>query len=251
MKKYAFGLGLMLLATLLVSGLVQSVDEPEGQKSKTNQDIMSDPHCKKAEQLPESKGAAGHCQRAQSGCRAGEGMGMMPMMQMCPMMHKMMMGKRMHQGPMQKVSHSTTGKFSRLGSPGFLIHRAKTLGLSDEQVDKLKAFERDQQKLTIKKKADLQVARVELMELLDQDPVNFGKLEAKISQLSEMEKEIHLAHLTTIQKSRKVLTSEQLEKAKTLKKGRSPMMKKDHRTMAKEMHMKERTQKKHTEEQAP
>ena len=139
------------------------------------------------------------------------------MMSMCPMMRHMMMGG-MKPGMTEKKGHPIEGELRRLGGPGRFVHHAEKLGLSEEQVEDLKAIKSDQKKVTIKKKAEVKIAHVELEELLDQEPVNFDRVKSKISQISEMKKEMRLAHLTSIQKAHKVLTADQLEKAKTLKK---------------------------------
>jgi len=154
---------------------------------------------------------------------------------MMPMCHSMMGRGDMGRMETKQPGHPVEKALRRLGSPHFFLNQAEDLDLSDLQVDELKGMENEQHKWHIQKRADIEVAQVELEELLDQDPVNFDKVKAKISQIGDMEKEMLLSRLTVIQKAHKVLTAEQLEKAQEMKKGRPGLMGQGHRRMIKEV----------------
>jgi hypothetical protein len=110
--------------------------------------------------------------------------------------------------------------FSQMGCPCSFTHKAEDLGLSEKQVEDLKALKRDLEKSMIEKRAAIDMARVDLEELKDQKKIDFGKIKAKISRIADMEKEIRLEGISVIEKSHRLLSAEQLEKAKTLcKKG--------------------------------
>ena len=144
------------------------------------------------------------------------------MMSSMPMGHMMMqrtMGDCKRAG-MRGKGHAKAGELHLLGGPALFAHSEEKLDLTEKQVEDLKALKRDFQKSAIEKKAQIEIARVELNELMDQKSIDFGKIKAKISQIADMEKEIRLAHLTNIERSHKMLTTEQLEKAQTLKMGR-------------------------------
>lgn len=121
-------------------------------------------------------------------------------------------------GMMEEKGDPIAKELQSLGCPGFFTHHAYELGLSDEQVADLKTIRWNQRKSVIEKRAQIQIAHVELEELLDQEPVNFDKVKAKVIGIGDLEQDIRLDRLTTIQKARKILTAEQLEKAKNLKK---------------------------------
>jgi Spy/CpxP family protein refolding chaperone len=150
-------------------------------------------------------------------CQKAEGQ--QPMMSMYPMMMRHMMSSGMMPDRMEKEGDPIKKELRSLGGPGRFVRHAEKLGLSEEQVENLKAIKSDHKKATIKKEAEVKIAHVELEELLDQEPVNFDRVKSKISQISEMETQMRLAHLTSIQKAHKVLTADQLEKTKTLKRG--------------------------------
>lgn len=130
---------------------------------------------------------------------------------MSGMMGCCMMGGGMMGDPVYKELH-------HFGGPGFYKEYADELGLSDEQVKKLKSIWSGYKKGVIRKKADIKIAEIELGEILEQDAIDFGKAKAKITQIGSLNQAIRLGHLSSIEKAQKVLTAEQLTKLKTLKK---------------------------------
>jgi hypothetical protein len=249
MRKSALivGLGLMFLVALMAAGLIWSEDAKESPKSKVSQAIMADPQGAKAGQCPMSQNAPSD-QPLQAGCQMmgggqmGQG-GMMPgccqmmggMMPMCPSMMGRTMACGQGPGMMEGQGHPAAKALQQLGCPNFFLKQAEELNLSDQQADELKSMKNEQHKWHIQKRADIEVAQVELEELLDQDPVNFDKVKAKLSQIGDMEKEMLMARLAVIQKAHKVLTAEQLEKAKEMKKGHPGCMGQGPRKMIKEV----------------
>jgi hypothetical protein len=158
-----------------------------------------------------------HCQKAGRVKEHEESQSMMPMMQSM-MMQGGMPCMKMCQGMMGQKGDPIEKGLRHLGCPDFFTRHTEELGLSEKQVADLKAIRWDQRKLAIKKKADIQVAHVEFEELLDREKADFGKVKAKITEIGDLEQDMRLSRLSSIQKAHKVLTTEQLEKAKTLKK---------------------------------
>jgi len=158
-----------------------------------------------------------------------------PMMcSMCPMMPRMMGGGMMLGGMMGEgmMVDPVCRELHQFGGPGFYGKYADGLGLSDQQVNDLKAIWSKYKKGVILKKADIQIAKIELGEILGQDTIDFSKAKAKITQIGSLKQDIRLDHLSSIEKAQKVLTTEQLAKFKTLKKkGGKGMMKSGMRGM--------------------
>ncbi len=90
----------------------------------------------------------------------------------------------------------------------------KGLGLDEKQKVAIKEIKSRVTKETIKKRADVQVARVELRDMLDKDPVDVGAVEAKIKQISAMAADIRIQHVKAIEEIKTQLTPEQREKFK-------------------------------------
>ncbi len=88
------------------------------------------------------------------------------------------------------------------------------LGLSDKQIDALKAIRNRVAKDTIKKRADLQLARVELREMLDKDSVDMGAVEASLKKAEAVKTDLHLSHIKAMEEIKAILTPEQRKKFK-------------------------------------
>lgn len=138
---------------------------------------------------------------------------------MCPMMQKMMGGGMMSRGTMGQgmMGDPVCKDLHKSGGPGFYEKYAEDLGLSEQQVKDLKAIWSAHKKGVIRKKADIQIAKIELGEILGQDSIDFGKAKAKVMQIGSLDQDIRLDLLSSIEKAQKVLTTEQLAKFKTLK----------------------------------
>jgi len=115
----------------------------------------------------------------------------------------------MHGGP--RMMHHDHG--SR-GAHDFLWKKLMGLGLSDQQTDALKAIRIRVTKDTIKKRADLQLARVDLREILQKDPVDMKAVEASLKKVESARTDLKLTHIKAWQEMKAVLTPEQRKKLK-------------------------------------
>jgi uncharacterized membrane protein len=88
----------------------------------------------------------------------------------------------------------------------------KTLALSDDQSERLRAGVRPFQKEAILTLASLKVAELELTDLLAGVKVDFGKVESKLKEIEGMRTKVRLAHLKAAEAVKGVLSKEQLEK---------------------------------------
>lgn len=103
------------------------------------------------------------------------------------------------------------------GMVGFFLNQAEELGLSDEQVAKLRSIRTETQKALIRKQADLRVAQIELEELLQNPTAKRADLEAKAKEVQRLQSEVWLTAFRARLDAREVLTSEQLKKAASLR----------------------------------
>jgi Spy/CpxP family protein refolding chaperone len=109
----------------------------------------------------------------------------------------------MHQGP-----------GFREGFHDFLWKKFTGLGLSDKQKDAFKTIQSRATKDTIKKRADLELARVELRELLDKDSVDMSAVEASLKKGEAIRTDLHLSHIKAMEEIKALLTPEQRKKFK-------------------------------------
>lgn len=88
----------------------------------------------------------------------------------------------------------------------------KTLALSDEQSERLRAGLRPLQKEAILTLAAMKVGELELADLLAGEKVDFDKIEAKLKEIEALRTKVRLAHLKAAEAVKSVLSKEQLEK---------------------------------------
>lgn len=95
-----------------------------------------------------------------------------------------------------------------------LLTHQKEIGLTEEQVKKLKAIELDYDRVRIKAEADIQIAERELQALLGEEKTDLSALEAKVKQSEMLEVALRMSAYKARRDTLAVLTPEQLEKAK-------------------------------------
>lgn len=146
---------------------------------------------------------------AQMGMMHGEGMGMMHGEGM-----GMMQGEGMMMGRL--IKDASDDKYSL----SLCISRAEEIGLSDEQLAKIKSLHYGQIKSLISLEADKDIKQLEINELLDKASLDLPKIEEKVRDLYEKKLEIKMERLKTRQEVRSLLSEEQQNKLKSLIKER-------------------------------
>lgn len=94
---------------------------------------------------------------------------------------------------------------------------AEELGLSAEQKEKIRQIKLAAHKQNIEQRAKLQLARLELHELMQADSPDQKQIEAKLAELSKLRDVAMHNHVNTFLEMQKVLTPEQRKKAKDLR----------------------------------
>jgi len=91
-----------------------------------------------------------------------------------------------------------------------------SLGLDDKQKDALKALRSKTMKDMVKKNADMQIAGIELKDLLDKDPVDMKAVEASMKKNGSLKTEMALAHIRAREEMKSLLTPDQRKKLKDM-----------------------------------
>jgi Spy/CpxP family protein refolding chaperone len=86
------------------------------------------------------------------------------------------------------------------------------LGLDEKQTAEVKAIHFETMKETIKKRADMAVAEIELRELFLKEPADFKAVEAKVRQIEMLRGDIVILHMKAREETRSKLTAEQRKK---------------------------------------
>jgi len=93
-----------------------------------------------------------------------------------------------------------------------MMHRLKMLGLDDAQMEDIMSIHMKARKETIRKKADLEVAQMEIREMLRKDAIDVNAVEARVKQLEAIKTDIKMTHIRALAEVKAKLTPEQRKK---------------------------------------
>jgi Spy/CpxP family protein refolding chaperone len=113
-------------------------------------------------------------------------------------------GKSMGKGP----DRGMMGHCMEDGKPMMMMK----LGLDDKQEESAMTTHMKMKKETIRKKADVEVAEIELKEILTKDPVDLKAAEAKLKQIEAIKTDLHFSHIKAHEEIKAILTPEQRKK---------------------------------------
>ena len=113
------------------------------------------------------------------------------------------------------------------------LGNADKIGLTDEQINKITPIHREMQKKQARFKADLKIAEIELMEIMEVKDFDLDKASSAFKNIEGIKTAHHLEMLKLMKEMRAILTDEQFKKMKKMmptkmnkKKPASGMMKK-------------------------
>jgi periplasmic protein CpxP/Spy len=90
------------------------------------------------------------------------------------------------------------------------------MAISDEQATKLRTIKTDFQKTKIKMKADMQLASLDLHDLLRDDQGDLGAVESKLKDLFDIRAGLYMASVKAARDAKSVLTDEQRARMKAV-----------------------------------
>jgi Spy/CpxP family protein refolding chaperone len=85
------------------------------------------------------------------------------------------------------------------------------MGLTDDQLMKMKPIQREMQKKQIRSKADLKIAEIELMEIMEVKDFDLEKANAAVKKIGDIKTAQHLEMIKAMKDMRYVLTDEQFK----------------------------------------
>ena len=112
------------------------------------------------------------------------------------------------------------GHFQGHRRPSFIrmvLMNRQVLGLTTQQVDSLRNLGMDSWRAAIRRRADLQLAQLDLMTLRWSDPVDMGKIETKVREIEKFKGDGRIAAIRTAETAKAQLTAEQREKMKSVR----------------------------------
>jgi Spy/CpxP family protein refolding chaperone len=102
------------------------------------------------------------------------------------------------------------------GMMGMCIENADEIGLTDDQIMKMKSLHREMQKKQVRFQADRKIAEIELMEIMEVKDFDQQKAGNAVKKIAEINTTNHLGMLKFMKEMRNILTEEQFKKMKKI-----------------------------------
>jgi Spy/CpxP family protein refolding chaperone len=96
------------------------------------------------------------------------------------------------------------------------IEHADKMGLTDDQIMKMKPGHSEMQKKQARFKADLKIAEIELMEIMEVKDFDLEKASSAANKIAAIRTAHHLEMLKAMKEMRTILTDEQFKKMKKM-----------------------------------
>jgi Spy/CpxP family protein refolding chaperone len=135
-----------------------------------------------------------------------------PMSAFSEMMDKPM--KEHHEGQGQMMEMCNMDKMGDM--VGMCIEHADRMGLTDDQVMRIKPVHREMQKKEARFKADLKIAEIDLREIMEVKDFDLERAGTFVKKIADIKTAHHLEMLKAMKEIRTVLTDEQFKKMKKM-----------------------------------
>ncbi|MDQ5985285.1 MAG: hypothetical protein CSYNP_00993 [Syntrophus sp. SKADARSKE-3] len=126
--------------------------------------------------------------------------------QMADMPMKAQGGHAMEMGHMEKMSNMT----------GMCLGHADKMGLTDDQIKRIMPIHREMEKKYARFNADLKIAEIDLMEIMDVKDFDIKKASAMVKKIGDIKTSNHIEMLKSMKEMHSILTDEQFKKMKMI-----------------------------------
>ncbi len=96
------------------------------------------------------------------------------------------------------------------------VEHAEKIGLTEAQLAKMKPLHREMQKKMVRDKADVKIAELDLMEIMEVKDFDLDKANAAVRKIADLMTAQHLEMIKTMKEVRGMLTDEQFNKMKSM-----------------------------------
>jgi Spy/CpxP family protein refolding chaperone len=117
---------------------------------------------------------------------------------------------------------------------GMCIEHANEIGLTDDQIIKMRPLHREMQKKQVRFKADRKIAEIELMEIMEVKDFDLETAGSAVKKIAEIKTAHHLEMLKAMKEMRTILTDEQFKKMKKMMPMRTGEKRPAHKMMKKQ-----------------
>ncbi len=104
------------------------------------------------------------------------------------------------------------GNMDMMGGDMICMEHADKMGLTDDQMMKMKPLHREMQKKQIRSKADLKIAEIELKEIMEVKDFDLDKATYTVKKIEDIKTAQHLEMLKAMKDMRAILTDDQFKK---------------------------------------
>ena len=123
--------------------------------------------------------------------------------------------------PMEEHGHCDMCNKDKPGEEmGDMMHKclehADMLGLTEEQINKIKPIHREMQKKQARSTADLKIAMIEMMKIMEVKDFDLDKATAQVKKIADIKIAQHLEMLKSMKEVHSILTDEQFKKMKKM-----------------------------------
>ncbi len=115
---------------------------------------------------------------------------------------------------MSPMRHERMGM---MGKDHHLWRMLAGLGLDEKQRDAIREIRTRFAKEDVRKRADIDVARIELRDILGKDQVDMAAAEGAVKKMSSLQGDLRLSHIKEIQEVKAKLTPEQRKKLREMR----------------------------------
>ncbi len=115
-------------------------------------------------------------------------------------------GQRMAMGPMDRMGNMM----------GLCIEQADKMGLTEDQIMKMRPLRNEMQKKQARFMADLKIAEIELMEIMEVKDFDLEKAGLAVKKIAEIKTAHQLEMVKAMKEMRAILTDEQFKKMKQM-----------------------------------
>ena len=123
-------------------------------------------------------------------------------------------GPRAEGMPMMSSMHHGGGMTGR----GHHLWRAlMSLGLDEKQKEAVREIKTRVMKEAVRKRADLEVARIDLRDILHKDQVDMNAAEATLKKMASLQTDLRLSHIKALEEIKAKLTPEQRKQFKEMR----------------------------------
>jgi Spy/CpxP family protein refolding chaperone len=109
-------------------------------------------------------------------------------------------------GRMMEMDH-----MDMMGGDMMCLEHAEQMGLTDDQIAKMKPLHREMQRKQVRSEADLKIAEIELKEIMEVKDFDLDQAKTVVKKIENIKTAWHLEMLKTMKDMRSIMTHEQFK----------------------------------------